>query len=95
MVWQAGVQGGRRLSRKRREAVWDGDKGKDECSQFLELSRLVFGGRGQGGMLEEGTRDSRGGKLESAMQTGTISPVIFLFILESRARRKLRKLHYL
>lgn len=46
LVWQAGVQGERRLSRKRREAVWDEDKGKDKCSQFLELARLVFGGRG-------------------------------------------------
>ena len=48
LVWQAGGQGERRLSRKRREAVWDGDKGKDECSQFLELSQLVFGGEGAG-----------------------------------------------
>lgn len=46
LVWHAGGQSERRLSRKRREAVWDEDKGKDKRSQFLELSRLVFAGGG-------------------------------------------------
>lgn len=70
-------------------------KGKMNAHSSWNCLSWYLEGRGQGGMLEEGTRDSRGGKLESAMQTGTISPVIFLFILESRARRKLKKLHYL
>ena len=47
------MQGERRLSRKRREAVWDEDKGKDKCSQFLELSWLVFGGGARVGLWKK------------------------------------------